>query len=812
MKPRRLSLLLLLSLLAAPPPARSQSTPTEIPATPTPAPVPLQEVAERSQGVAALLRDIEDSLQPKPELAALREGLPKWTSRVDELQAESNAVLAGSPSRIALDGIQGSWTAATVQLNTWNELLTVYARELESRREQLIGIRAIWEATRDATRAEAAPAAIVERINQTLSAVRATRKKLESTRDEILVLQDHIAKLLARGAEVNRDVARQRNQMLGRLIERDARPVWQIDWSVISSAEAAPRAAQSLADQWKNLREYGSANFGYIVLHLVVFAALIPLLMNVRNRIPGWVERNPQVARAMPVVALPISSALLASTLTVVWFYPPGPAVLLVGVLSLVPTLRILRRLVDRIFLPVVHTFAAFFLLDRFRHMFDLRPESAQILLIVQIAVSLTAVVWLVATRRLPLGTLISGALAARAVEYASRALVGVFTVSLLAACLGFMRLAEWLVSNFLMSGYFAIGLYATYRVGQGIVAYAVRSDAGRALRLTQHPVVERRLTTGLRWLAVAGWVVTALLLFDLFNPLVSGLRTALTAQLEMGEVSLSLGAVIAFASTVWLSFALSRFVRFVLAEDVFPRFPLARGVPYAVSTLVHYSVLLTGFFLAFAAMGLDLNRFTVLAGAFGVGIGFGMQNIINNFVSGIILLFERPIQVGDVVQLGALSGEVTRIGIRSSAVRTPEGAEVIVPNAMFVSDTVTNWTLSDRLRRIDIAVGVAYGSEPARVLDLLREVATNHPLVLTEPPPAALFVGFGDSALNFELRAWTSRFEEWVRIRSELNLAVHDALRGAGIVIPFPRRDIAVDAPVDVRLVGHEKPVKGEQ
>jgi small-conductance mechanosensitive channel len=214
------------------------------------------------------------------------------------------------------------------------------------------------------------------------------------------------------------------------------------------------------------------------------------------------------------------------------------------------------------------------------------------------------------------------------------------------------------------------------------------------------------------------------------------------------------------------------------------------------VTTLVHYTVLLVGFLLAFAAMGLDLNRFTILAGAFGVGIGFGMQNIVNNFVSGLILLFERPIQVGDTVQMGELVGEITRIGIRSSAVRTWQGAEVIVPNASFISEAVTNWTLSDRMRRIEIKVGVAYGTDPERVLELLSKVAADHPLVLTEPAAVALFLGFGDSALDFELRVWTNRFEQWVRIRSELNVAVNAALRDADITIPFPQRDVHIIEP----------------
>lgn len=800
----RSSLALLFFVLVLAGAAQSQTTPTEVVPTPAPAPVPLQEVPERSQEVIALLRDIEDNLQPKPEIDAIRQELPKFTGRIDQLQVESTEILRNSPSRLALDRLEALWQSATPQLTKWRDALTAYSGQLESLRDQLVAMRGTWNATREAAGREAPPPAIVARIKETVNAIRDTRKSLEAKRDEILLLQDQVAKLLARDGEVRREITRLRQQLLTRLIERDGVPLWRIDWSALTARGTVPQTADSLSQQLLALRDYLIANGGYVTVHLLLFAGLIPLLMAVRKRISGWVERNPQVARAMPVVALPVSSAMLASTLTVIWFYPPGPRIFagLLSLLSLVPTVRILRRLVDRVFLPVVHTFAAFFLIDRLRRVFDWPAETMQVLFIIQMTVSIAAVLWLVLTRRLSFSYHISGAVAARAIEYASRALVGVFTLSLIAACLGYMRLADWLASGFLVSGYIAIGMYATYRVGQGVVAFAVRSGGGRLLNITQHPIVERRITTLLRWLVIGSWLGITLLAFDLLTPVAQGLRTIVTAELRMGEVRLSLGDIILFCITIWAAFALSRFIRFILAEDVYPRFSLARGVPYAVSTLVHYTLLIFGFFLAFAAMGLDLNRFTILAGAFGVGIGFGMQNIINNFISGIILLFERPIQVGDVVQLGVLQGEVTRIGIRSSAIRTAEGAEVIVPNASFISDTVTNWTLSDRLRRIDVAVGVAYGSDPAQVLTLLRDIATNHPLVLTEPPPAALFISFGDSALNFELRIWTNRFEEWVRIRSELNIAVHDALGGANIVIPFPRREVTVDAPVDVRIV----------
>jgi small-conductance mechanosensitive channel len=266
-----------------------------------------------------------------------------------------------------------------------------------------------------------------------------------------------------------------------------------------------------------------------------------------------------------------------------------------------------------------------------------------------------------------------------------------------------------------------------------------------------------------------------------------------LAARLTHGALNVSLGDFLVFGLIVWITFILSSAVRVILEEDVFSRVKLERGIPAALSSVAHYVILLIGFFLGLAALGLDFTRITILAGALGVGVGFGLQNIVNNFVSGLILLFERPIQIGDAVQLGTLTGEVKRIGIRSSTVRTWEGAEVIVPNASLVSDQVTNWTLSDRMRRVDIDVGVAYGTEPQRVVTLLADVARRTPGVLPEPAPIVLFLGFGDSALNFQLRAWTAHFEEWIRTRSELGLAVHDALEQAGITVPFPQREVRV-------------------
>jgi small-conductance mechanosensitive channel len=248
-----------------------------------------------------------------------------------------------------------------------------------------------------------------------------------------------------------------------------------------------------------------------------------------------------------------------------------------------------------------------------------------------------------------------------------------------------------------------------------------------------------------------------------------------------------------AFAVTVWAAFAISRLIRFILEEDVYPRLTLPRGVPNAFSTGIHYVLLLFGFVLAVAATGADLSKFTLLAGAFGVGIGFGLQNVVNNFISGLILITERPIMPGDTIEVGNMVGDVKRIGMRSSTIRTWEGAEVIVPNGNLISSEVINWTLSDRQRRVEIPVGVAYGSNTAKVTEILQNVASQHEDVLENPAPYVLFIGFGDSSLDFLLRFWTGRFEGYFRIRSQIVYGIEAALNEAGIVIPFPQRDLHV-------------------
>ena len=367
------------------------------------------------------------------------------------------------------------------------------------------------------------------------------------------------------------------------------------------------------------------------------------------------------------------------------------------------------------------------------------------------------------------------------------------FAVALVGGALGYMRLARLLASGLLGSGALALTLYAAVRVVVGIAAFALRVWPLGLLRMVQHhrELLERRTHLVVVWAAIMGWVVRTLDHVGLLQPAHSFVEAVLTAKLGRGSIQITARDVLEFVLTVWLAYLVSTFIRFVLREDVYPHTRLTRGISYAISSLLNYMIIALGFLLALGALGLDLTKVTVLAGAFGVGIGFGLQSIVNNFVSGLILLFERPVHVGDIIEVGDISGEVSRIGIRASTLRTWQGAEVIVPNAQLVTSAVTNWTLSDRTRRIDLPVGVDYGSAPDKVVDVLQAVARAHPQIMQTPPPQAVFKSFGDSSINFELRAWTNRFERWPVIQTELAAAIYAALRAAGMSLPFPQREV---------------------
>jgi small-conductance mechanosensitive channel len=318
---------------------------------------------------------------------------------------------------------------------------------------------------------------------------------------------------------------------------------------------------------------------------------------------------------------------------------------------------------------------------------------------------------------------------------------------------------------------------------------------------LREHPALVHRQT--LRVLVVVaslGFVVAALDGYGLWGAFSSAAEDVLGEAHEVGTLSMSFGAVLGAILVLVFTSMILRFVRFVLELDLLPRLRLEPGVDGAISGLTRYVIGAIGLLIALASLGIDTAQIALVAGALGVGIGFGLQGIVANFIAGIVLMIERPVRLGDFVEVGTLVGVVERIGLRSSTIRALDGAEVIVPNESLISREVTNWTLSDRMRRVAISVGVAYGTDPHEVLKVLRGVVDAHAGIIQLEKTRILFEAFGESSLDFKVLFWAGSIDDAMRLKSEVGVAVFDALKNAGIEIPFPQREVRVismpDAP----------------
>jgi potassium efflux system protein len=459
----------------------------------------------------------------------------------------------------------------------------------------------------------------------------------------------------------------------------------------------------------------------------------------------------------------------------------PRPMQVVLGVVGIVPIVLILRKLLFASSYPILYAIVVLAFLGEFRlGTAAYFPNLSRILFLTQMLFGSGFLIWLLRSWRLPAAALETHGRLWRRIRAIAKIGLIFMPVAFLTNGFGYVQLGNLVGLIFLRSVFVAAVLYSVLRIVEGLIIIALQVRPLAALRIVNlhRALLQRRILGVLSLLAFFFfWLSVTLNFFGLLAPVSAAGKAVLDASVTIGSLTISVDGILGFAIAVWASFLVSGFIRFLLEEDVYRHFRLAPGVPYAISTMLHYAILLLGFVIALGALGIDLTKITILAGAFSVGVGFGLQNVINNFVSGLILLFERPIKIGDMIDVGGIIGEVRRIGIRASVIRTADGSEVIVPNGSLISSQVTNWTFSDVLRALEISVNVAEGVDPQRVIELLKSAAANQPGIVKEPAPQVYIANFSTDTVTFQLRAWTDQQQAWAQLRSDLSLAIKDIL-----------------------------------
>ena len=777
---------------ASPSPSPSSSASASPPpsATAAPTPIALDQVPAEAESAFSELHQIEDTLsKARAALESTDVGLTNLKAEIKARMAEDARILAENPSLDLLYPLRTTWQTYTANLTNSEQDLTQRTANLEDQLATLKQMNQVWQATLQSAPQINMPPAVLQRVQKVVERIDKTKRTAESDRAQVLTLQNSLLMQEARVRRATAAIARAQSQALKDLLVRDGQPIWTAPRTLTS--ELQTQSDESLASQWNATSAFIQRRPSSFGVHAALILVLAGLIQWLRRRIRKPAEAEPALERALSILDLPVSTAFVLSSLFGPVLYSEAPRWIqaLIGAVVLVPTLLILRRLLERNLFPILYALVGLYLLTQLRLLAASVPSLARFFFLVETGGGFLFLAWflrsgLVAPKRSEgdkLATAKPGASDrfSRAILLIAKIGLIVFPAAVLANILGYINLANLLATVFVRGVFIAAIFYVAIRVLDGFVVIALQVRPLGALRAVQlhRRMLYRRACRTLEFLAVLFWLDLMLNFLGLLNPALAKIGDLLNAKVGMGSLELSLGRLLAFAITAWAAFLISKFLRFLLEEDVYHRFRLERGLPYAISTMLHYSILLVGFVVALGALGIDLTKITILAGAFSVGVGFGLQNVINNFVSGLILLFERPIKIGDVIEIEGTVGEVRRIGIRACVIRTGQGSEIIVPNGALISNQVTNWTFSDRARAIEVSVNVLPGANSQRVVELLKTTATSEPGVASEPAPQVYVVNFSAGAITFQLRAWTDRYQDWARVRSDLAVAVNSAL-----------------------------------
>jgi small-conductance mechanosensitive channel len=751
-------------------------------AEPSAEPISLSKIGEEADRTKTRLEGIKTRIERGPSLGHVESELPKIAARVAELEGEESSKNLAALSEREIEDLTFAWQEVARQIKALQGQLGDESDRFENELQRAQTMLGRWSAT--AKSSEITPAAKV----QADGIDRAIRKVEAEIRGHLDTIHDAQTRVSGNGQIVTQrlaDFAGAREAHRARTLTR-GEPLWRVDPRAGESpVRLALRTVRRQADQVRIFLDEGVGSLmGLAVAWLLSWWVLVALA---RLPIPESKEISKEINEGMrSSLRRPWAAALVLVIGGFALFGPPVPWALrqALWLLSLPALLRLLAPTPYR---SIALVFVGPLMLSLSSEIVPASSEWARYMHLLVSATGLVAALWVGRWR----GNVALRGLGLRGMRVAEALLGG----SILANVAGYGALAP-VVNYATMFGIFlAVLILASVGVYRALLTMSVRTDILRRSNAIAHRG-DRISMLAQRYLVIAAWLVWIVAAADGFGiaePVSRSVKLWMEETWEIGAFSVAPGDLLAFGLTLYAALLTSRLLGLVLDEDVLPRLNLARGLPPTVSMLVRYFVLAVGFLVATVAAGVQLDKLSLLVGAFGVGIGFGLQNVVNNFVSGLILMFERPVKVGDTVEAGTWLGEVTQIGLRASTIRTLQGAEVIVPNSNLISDAVINWTLSDHRRRFEVDVGVAYGTDPEKVIEILKDVANSNRRVLGYPEPMAWFLGFGDSSLNFQVLSWTGDFQDWRGVRSEVTVAVNRALADAGITIPFPQRDLHV-------------------
>jgi potassium-dependent mechanosensitive channel len=728
---------------------------------------------------------------------SILEGLPGLIESNNKVKAFTDTTdLAQMPRKI-LENVIIDLDRNKLVLSGWNNALMKKVVELETEREDLKSARKLWNNTYKAAREQAIPNELLKRIRSVEKDFKEVDRILFESLKQTLVLQDDIIENEIFISNLQNKMDEIKASFSTGLFLKDAPAIWELFKPREDTTAAFNSSLVIIEWSWSFSRFWNISknNFSGYVLFALLFLAFALFLKKNKGKfnLPDLPSGNAYLI----FIDHPVQTTFLLFCFLFFLIFPLAPPTVSESVLIL------------SVF-PII-TLSGFFLLSKKKMILYVLSG----LLIVSIVLNdyfyygtlgrfsilafaiFAAIIIFVTSRRTEYFK--EFGLAKRSVREFIRwqGPIALFLlgISVFVNLLGYKSFSGFLAYKVIQALYFSLVFYILIIfMKSAVIIFSHSRLAARLFMFQNHRVrVTNFLLMITEYALFFTWLFVVMSLFEIWTPIFDSIESFLTTKHQYGSFSLTFGSIIFFFIVIWISIVIARLISFMMGEEVLLHFKVSRSISYTFSLLLKSVLIAVGFFIALSITGINLSEISILMGAFGVGIGFGMQNIFNNLMSGLILIFERSIKIGDMVEIGSSLGEVKSISLRASVILTLDGAEIVVPNGKLISEELINWTLSAGYRRVEVPLGVAYGTDPHKVIEIIEEVAHQHPDVIDFPKPDGNFTGFGESSLDFLIYFWITDILKINIIKSDIALQIHDKLKEAGITIPFPQRDLYI-------------------
>jgi len=619
--------------------------------------------------------------------------------------------------------------------------------------------------------------------------------------DSIFIIQKRLTEVVLISDEVIAEISRAQLQLQKNYFAFDSPPIWNInkidslasDSTRLEAGTKNQNIISGVRDDINRLKEFAGNNIQTFIFQILFVLILLTLMLVVKRR--GSKEdnelTNPLEKEARVVIDNPVSASLAVGLLVSASFYKaliPVFSDLLIFII-LAATVYILPKLTHKkVFIPLLIIFLVNFFIS-FEVYMDLQSLPARIILLLTTAALSYAII---AGRKV----IKEWPGQFRRISAFNRFILPVFLlftfIGILANIIGMVYMARFLTLAVLTSVGLGSVVYLSVKVFTSIIilAFKLRSHFNLPTLTNLAEVVQKRVRPVLMLVGIFVWIFFTLMGFELYEYINLWVIDILEIKWKIGEMTISVGGILAFMFIFFITMFLAKIIATIFQDEWLIKV-LPRGIAPAISLIARIILIATGFYMGLSAAGFDLSKIGLLLGALGVGIGFGLQSVVLNFISGLILAFERPINLGDAIEVDQEFGVVTSIGVRASNIKTYKGSEVIIPNGDLVSKKVVNWTLSNRDRRSRILMKTSAEADPEKVIKLFNSIAAEQPGVYKEPTPSTLFYGYNEEGnLDFALIYWTS-FSDTLNTDSDIALKIYKSLKEEGIQAPIPVRRI---------------------